>query len=83
MTYERTIRGMLIAIDASGWEALDAQTPMTLGQALRETTGHLDPRTVRKHPRGPKSQKPKDQAARATVERHVATARVLKDGGIC
>ena len=75
-------RGMLIAIDASVWEEFDAQTPLTLAQKLREIAGRLDPRTVRKHPRGPKSPKPKGYAPRAAVERHVATARVLKDGGI-
>lgn len=75
-------RGMLIAIAAAVWAAYDAQTPTALARTLRQIAAHVDPRTLRKHPRGPKPKKPKGYAPRASVERHVATARVLRDGGI-
>jgi IS4 transposase len=75
-------RGMLIAIQATEWEKFDAQPPSVLARALVTIAKKLDPRTVRKHPRGPKKRVSPGYASRATVERHVSTARVLHEGKV-
>ena len=74
--------GMLIAIGASVWSAFDDQTPAALARTLREVASHVDPRKLRKHPRGPKPKTSKGYVSRAAVRRHVATARVLREGSI-
>jgi IS4 transposase len=75
-------RGMLIAIPAEQWETFDALSPGALARTLIAVAKHLDPRTVRKHPRAPKPKVPRGYAPRASVQRHVSTARVLRDGKI-
>ena len=75
-------RGMLIAIEASAWAAFDDQSPTALARTLRTIAAHVDPRTLRKHRRGPKPKVPKGYAPGAVVRRHVATARVLREGAI-
>jgi len=42
----------------------------------------VTPKTLRKHPRAPKPKVKKGYISRASVQRHVATARVLRDGGM-
>ena len=74
--------GMLIAIPPSDWAAFDDQSPAALARTLRAVAAHVDPRTLRKHPRAPKPPKRKGYASGAAVRRHVATARVLRDGKI-
>jgi IS4 transposase len=74
--------GMLIAIAASIWAAFDDQSPTALARTLRAVAAHVNPRTLRKHPRGPKPKARKGYASGAAVRRHVATARVLRDGRI-
>jgi len=73
-------RGMLIAIPTSAWAAFDEHSPTALARVLRQVAAQVDPRTLRKHPRGPKPKARKGYAPGATVRRHVATARVLRDG---
>ena len=75
-------RGMLIALAASAWAAFDEQSPTALARTLRAVAAYIDPRTLRKHPRGPKKKVRKGYASGAAVRRHVATARVLRDGSI-
>ena len=75
-------RGMVIAIAASTWTAFDEQSPTTLARTLRTVAAHVDPRTLRKHRRGAKLKKRKGYASGAAVRRHVATARVLRDGSV-
>lgn len=75
--------GMMVALPAgSCWSELAAQEPAALAQTLRDIATHLDPATLRKHPRGPKARKKVGYLPRATVQRQVATARVLRDGAI-
>jgi IS4 transposase len=74
--------GMLIAIVASVWSAFDEQSPTALARTLRNIAAHVNPRTLRKHPRAPKPPMRKGYASRAAVRRHVATARVLRDGKV-
>ena len=75
-------RGMLIAIPPERWAKFDKLSPTALARMLVAVAAHLDPRTVRKHPRGPKKKVNPGYAPRATVQRHVSTARVLRDGRI-
>jgi IS4 transposase len=74
--------GMLIAIPPSAWAAFDDQSPSALARTLRTVAAHVNPRTLRKHPRAPKPPKRKGYASAAAVRRHVSTARVLRDGKI-
>jgi IS4 transposase len=75
-------RGMRIAIAAAVWEAFDAMPPARIARTLRTIAANVDPRTIRKHPRGPKPRLKQGYAPRAQVQRHVATAKVLRDGKI-
>jgi hypothetical protein len=74
--------GMMTAIAVAAWQAYDDATPAQLGSMLLDMAAQVDARRLRKHPRGPKKPKKKSYASHAQVARHVATARVLKDGGI-
>lgn len=75
-------RGMLIALPAERWAKFDAQSPVVLARTLVAVAANLDPRTVRKHPRKPKPSVVRGYVSRANVQRHVSTARVLRDGRI-
>ena len=75
-------RGMLIAIPSERWIEFDAQSPVAFARTLVAIASNLDPRTVRKHPRGPKPDVVRGYASRADVVRHVSTAKVLRDGRI-
>lgn len=75
-------RGMLIAIPAPQWENFDTLSPAALARTLMAVAKNLDPRTVRKHPRGPKNKVARGYAPRASVQRHVSTAKVLRDGRV-
>jgi IS4 transposase len=75
-------RGMKIAIVAAVWEAFDAMTPARLAQTLCSIAANVDPRTIRKHLRGPKPRSKQGYAPKAQVQRHVATAKVLRDGKV-
>lgn len=75
-------RGMLIAIAPSVWAAFDDDSPTKLARTLLTIAAHVDPRTLRKHPRAPKTKRRKGYVSGATVRRHVATSRVLRDGAI-
>jgi IS4 transposase len=74
--------GMLIAIEAQDWSVFETFTPAALTRTLRQIAAHVDPRTLRKHPRGPKPKLAKGFAPAEAVRRHVATARVLRGGSI-
>jgi IS4 transposase len=74
--------GMMTAIAVAAWEAYDGLTIPQLSCVLLDMAAHVDPHRLRKHPRGPKKPKKKPYASHAEVARHVATARVLREGGI-
>lgn len=75
-------RGMLIAIPEERWAHFDALSPTALARRLIAIAANLDPRTVRKHPRGPKTKVKLGYASKAQVQRHVSTAKVLRNGRI-
>lgn len=74
--------GMMTAVVALVWQAYDALTSQQLGHVLLEIAAHVDPMTLRKHPRGPKKTKKKGYVSSAVARRHVATSRVLKEGRV-
>lgn len=74
--------GMMTAIVALAWQAYDALTAQQLGRVLLKIATHVDPMTLRKHPRGPKKPKKKGYVSGAVARRHVATAQVLKEGRV-
>lgn len=79
----RAYEGMMVALPAPAWRRFDQQSPEQLAHTLRDIAAHVAPRRLRKHPRSTKKTKPKPgYAPRAEVQRHVSTARVLRDGGI-
>ena len=75
-------RGMLIAIPAEYWTKFDELSPTALARKLMAIAVNLDPRTVRKHPRAPKPKVKRGYELKANVQRHVSTARVLRDGRV-
>lgn len=74
--------GMMTAIVVASWHAYDALTTSQLAGMLLDMAARVDPRRLRKHPRGPKKSRKKPYASHADVARHVSTARVLREGGI-
>ena len=74
--------GMMVAVSPATWQAFVVMPPDELGRELRAIAAHVNAKAMRKHPRKPKPKAPKGYAPRAAVERHVATARVLADGGL-
>jgi hypothetical protein len=74
--------GMIVAVPPAAWATFEAQGPADLSVALRRIAAYVDPRALRKHPRKSKPKVKKGYAARASVQRHVATARVLNEGRV-
>ena len=74
--------GMMVALSAAEWVRFDALSPTQLAQRLRHYARQVDLRHVRKHPRKEKVPVPKGYVSRKVAERHVSTARVLRDGGV-
>lgn len=77
-----TYQGMMLAIEPAQWERFDRLSPAQLTRLLRRIAAHVKPRKYRKHPRKPKTKRKPGYAPRAAVQRHVSTARVLRDRGI-
>lgn len=77
-----TYRGMMLAIAAAAWDHLRTDNPNKFARTLQFIAKQVDPHTLRKRPRGPKLKRPKGYASSAAVHKHVATARVLRDGRI-
>jgi len=74
--------GMMTATLTEAWQCYDLLTASQLRDLLLEIAAHARPKTLRKHPRGPKKPKTKPPVSLAEKRRHVSTARVLKDGFI-
>lgn len=66
----------------AAWQDYEALSTAELGRALLDIAAHVDPRKMRKHPRGPKKPKKKSFVPPSEASRHVSTARVLKEGRI-
>lgn len=74
--------GMMVALPPAAWARFDTAEPEDLTRELRRVAAYVDPRALRKHPRKPKPKVKKGYAPAASVRRHVATARVLRDGAV-
>lgn len=74
--------GMMMAVVATAWKRYDTMRASQLGDTLLELAAQAKPKTLRKHPRGPKPPKKKGYVPGAVARRHVSTARVLKEGAI-
>jgi IS4 transposase len=72
--------GMMMAVAPAAWERYDKLTAAQLARVLLQMARHANPKALRKHPRSTRSETKKGFVSGAIVRRHVATARVLKDG---
>jgi hypothetical protein len=72
--------GMVMAVMPAAWERYDNMTATQLAQVLLQIAVHANPKSLRKHPRGPKPSAKKGYVSGAVARSHVATARVLKNG---
>ena len=82
ITIKADYAGMMIATTPSTWDTYEQFSAPKLAQALLRIAAHAEPHRLRKHPRGPKARVEKGYVSRRQAQRHVATARVLKDGKI-
>jgi IS4 transposase len=82
ITIKADYAGMMIAITQSTWDTYEQSSARKLAQTLLRIAAHAEPHRLRKHPRGPKARVKKGYVSRRAAQRHVATARVLKDGKI-
>lgn len=74
--------GMMIAIAPDIWEPFDAMTCSQLGKTLALIASHVNPRTLRKHPRAATPKAAKGTVALRVASRHVSTSRVLRSGRV-
>jgi hypothetical protein len=72
--------GMMMAVAPAAWERYDKLTAAQLARVLLQMARHANPKALRKHPRSTRNETKKGYVPGALVRRHVATARVLKDG---
>lgn len=70
-------RGMMIAVPAAAWDHYDGLSDEELSRAFLDIATRADPKTLRKHPRGPKKVVKKGYAPGHVARSHTATARVL------
>jgi IS4 transposase len=82
ITIKADYAGMMIATTQSTWDTYEQFSASKLAQTLLRIAAHAEPHRLRKHPRGPKAKIKKGFVSRRAAQRHVATARVLKDGKI-
>lgn len=73
-------KGMMIAVPSEAWGHYQELSSKELSRAFLEIAAHVDPKTLRKHPRGPKKIVKKGYAPGHVARKHVATARVLASG---
>lgn len=82
ITIKADYAGMMIAVEPSTWDIYEQFSTRKLAQTLLHIAAKAQPHRLRKHPRGPKARVKKGFVARRAAQRHVATARVIKDGRI-
>jgi IS4 transposase len=78
---EMTHRGMMIAIPEDEWVVFHDLPSVELANVLVRLAQSVSLPKLRKHPRGPKTPKPKKQSG-AKIK-HVATAKILKGRQTC
>ena len=70
-----TSRGMMIAIPAQQWEIFRQWTIPQVAELLVHSAEKINLRRYKKHPRGPKKERPKRQKDK--TKPHVSTAKIL------
>lgn len=73
-------RGMMIAVPNEAWGHYQELSSKELSRVFLEIAAQVDPKTLRKHPRGPKKIVKKGYVPGHVARKHVATARVLASG---
>lgn len=74
--------GMMITLPLDAFEGYEQLSSVELAQTLLTLAQSANPKYLKSHPRGPKKPKKKGYVSKHQAQRHVATARVLKDGKI-
>jgi hypothetical protein len=69
----------MIAVPPAAWDHYDGLSADDLSRAFLDVAAHVDPTTLRKHPRGAKKVVRKGYAPGHVARSHVATARVLSN----
>jgi IS4 transposase len=82
ITIKADYAGMMIAVAQATWNTYEQFSAQKLAHTLLRIAAHAEPHRLRKHPRGPKARVKKGFVSQRAAQRHVATARVLKDGKI-
>lgn len=77
-TIREHYRGMLVAVPPGAWARYDALRPAQLARLLRRIARAVQRAALRKHARAPTPKRPTGYAALKTVQRQVATARLLR-----
>ena len=75
-----TYKGMTIAVPGEAWRPYQDLSNKELGRVFLEIAARVNPKTMRKHPRGPKKIVKKGYVPGLVARRHVSTARVLASG---
>ena len=70
-------RGMMIAVPTEAWLIYLGLSDEAFSRAFLEIAAHVDTKTLRKHPRGPKKKPDKGYVAGHVARAHAATARML------
>ena len=79
MLMRSSYEGMLVALPATLWQAWSDAEPAVIARRLLELAQRVDPKRVRTHKRRPKIKKPKGYVDKAVAQKHVSTARVLRE----
>ena len=82
ITIKADYAGMMIVVEPSAWDIYERFSARKLAQTLLRIAANAQPNRLRKHPRGPKARVKKGFVSRRAAQRHVATARIIKDGKI-
>lgn len=69
--------GMLIAVPSKAWQDYSDLADEEFSRLFLDVAKHVNPRKLRKHPRGPKKLVRKGYAPGYVARSHVATARIL------
>jgi IS4 transposase len=74
--------GMMIATDVEDWTPYESLSTKRFAAALLDLASNANPRYLRSYPRKPKTVGKRGYVSKAQAQRHVSTARVLREGSI-
>lgn len=79
MLMRSSYEGMLVALPAPLWQSWSEADPAVIARRLLELAQRVDPKRVCTHKRGPKIEKPKGYVDKAVAQKHVSTARMIRE----